>query len=144
MGGPVILRALDTNVLLRYLTADDPHQSPRARALIDDSPTGDTQLLITLPVLCELGWLLRSRRYGFSREQISQALERLLASGRFRFQARSEVILAVEAFRRGRADLSDYLIRALSRDEGASDVVTFDQEFAQEDGVTLLGPLPGQ
>ncbi len=56
-------RALDTNVLLRYLTADDPEQSPIAGRLIDQPKENSDDFLVTIPVVCELTWLLRSRRY---------------------------------------------------------------------------------
>ncbi len=30
--------AIDTNIIVRYLTGDHPDQSPRARALVDGQP----------------------------------------------------------------------------------------------------------
>ena len=55
-------------MLLRYLTADDPEQSPIAGRLIDQPEENSDDFLVTIPVVCELTWLLRSRRYGFDRE----------------------------------------------------------------------------
>jgi predicted nucleic-acid-binding protein len=91
-------RALDTNVLLRYLTADDPEQSPIAGRLIDQPEENSDDFLVTIPVVCELTWLLRSRRYGFDREQIADAWEWLLGSSRFRFQMRPQIAQAVDTF----------------------------------------------
>lgn len=132
------LRALDTNVLLRYLTADDLEQSPRAQRLFDRELYSSDELLITIPVVCELTWLLGSRRYRFNREQIAAAWDLLLSSRRFRFQARAHVVKALAHFKVGPADLSDYLILYLSQAEGALEVVTFDRDFATADGVTQV------
>lgn len=131
-------RALDTKVLLRYLTADDPEQSPIAGSLIDQPQEDADDFLITIPVVCELTWLLRSRHYGFDRAKIADAWEWLLGSSRFRFQMRARIAQAVAAFRTGTADLSDYLIFYLAEQEGVSEVVTFDRDFAAMEGVTLL------
>ena len=50
---------LDTNVLLRYLTQDDPKQAERANNLILSQCTLQEPGQISLVVLCELVWVLR-------------------------------------------------------------------------------------
>ena len=50
---------LDTNVLVRYLTQDDPQQSARANNLIETQCTKNEPGWIALIVLCELVWVLR-------------------------------------------------------------------------------------
>ena len=62
-----------------------------------------------------------------------------MGSSRFRFQMRAQIAQAVETFRTGTADLSDYLILYLAEHEGVSEVMTFDRDFASTEGVTLLG-----
>jgi predicted nucleic acid-binding protein len=56
---PEPLRAVDTNVLLRYLLNDIPDQAERARRLIDsDEPIG-----ITPVALAEIAWVLTGPLY---------------------------------------------------------------------------------
>jgi predicted nucleic-acid-binding protein len=64
--------ALDTNVIVRFLTRDDPVQAPRARALIMVGP-----VLVQDTVLLESEWVLRTR-YQFDRVRIAEAFRRLL------------------------------------------------------------------
>ncbi len=52
---------LDTNVLVRYLTQDDPQQSARANNLIETQCTKNEPGWIALIVLCELVWVLEVR-----------------------------------------------------------------------------------
>jgi predicted nucleic-acid-binding protein len=62
------VRAIDTNVAVRFLTGDDPAQAARARRLVE---AGD--LFVATSVLLESEWVLRSG-YGFATERIVQAL----------------------------------------------------------------------
>ena len=62
------MRAVDTNVVVRFLTGDDPTQASRAKAVID---AGD--VFVGTTVLLETEWVLRSV-YGFAREDVARAL----------------------------------------------------------------------
>ena len=62
------MRAIDTNVLVRFLTGDDPDQAERARHAID---AGD--IFVPTTVLLETEWVLRSG-YGFAAERVIAAL----------------------------------------------------------------------
>ena len=57
--------AVDTNVLLRYLLADDAEQSVRAKALI----AGHAPVLVTDVVLVESVWTLRGPRYKMNKSE---------------------------------------------------------------------------
>ena len=52
--------AIDTNLILRYLTGDRPEQSPKARTLIDNE-----EVFVCTTVLLETEWVLRSA-YGYT------------------------------------------------------------------------------
>lgn len=65
---PNVVRAIDTNVLIRFLTKDDPEQYAKARALIEG---GD--IFVATTVLLEGEWVLRSG-YGYARKDIISAL----------------------------------------------------------------------
>ena len=60
--------AIDTNLIVRYLTADHPQQSPRARALIDGQP-----VFVAATVMLETEWVLRSA-YGYRPADVIGAL----------------------------------------------------------------------
>ncbi len=53
------MKGLDTNVLVRYLTQDEPDQAARAARFIEKASAND-RLLINGVVLCELEWVLES------------------------------------------------------------------------------------
>ena len=60
--------AIDTNLIIRYLTADHPEQSPKAKALIDSE-----DVFVCTTVLLETEWVLRSA-YGFTSVEVANAL----------------------------------------------------------------------
>ena len=62
------MRAVDTNVVVRYLTGDDPEQAARARAAVDAG-----RIFASTTVLLESEWVLRSV-YGFDRREVMAAL----------------------------------------------------------------------
>ena len=90
---------LDTNVLVRYLVRDDAAQAARA----DRELERDERFFIDSIVLCELVWVLEAG-YGFSRPQIVDALERILAAAPFEIESRDLALAALEDFRRSSAD----------------------------------------
>lgn len=71
------MKGLDTNVLVRYLTQDDPVQSRRANAVIAETVARGERCAINAIVVCELIWVLREA-YGFDKRTVATALERIL------------------------------------------------------------------
>ena len=128
--------ALDTNVLVRYLVADDPEQSKAARGLMHELSAG-TPGFICREVMVELVWVL-DRSYDFSMEVISTTLVELLATEGIVVETADDVALAVLSCRRGGADFSDMMIAAASRRAGARSLYTLDRRAARLQGVELL------
>lgn len=64
--------ALDTNVLVRLVMADDPAQAGRARGLFEAHADADGSLFVSDVVLAEFAWVLKSR-YALPREAIARA-----------------------------------------------------------------------
>jgi predicted nucleic acid-binding protein len=60
--------AIDTNVIVRYLTGDHPQQSRKAKALIDSE-----RVFVCTTVLLETEWVLRSV-YRFTPVEVAAAL----------------------------------------------------------------------
>ncbi|MBB2926642.1 type II toxin-antitoxin system VapC family toxin [Paraburkholderia silvatlantica] len=65
--------AVDTNVLLRAIVADDEEHADKATALLD---TAD-MVAVSLQTLCELVWVLRSA-YKVAKPDIASAIRALL------------------------------------------------------------------
>ncbi|QHG18395.1 type II toxin-antitoxin system VapC family toxin [Nostoc sp. ATCC 53789] len=125
---------LDTNILVRYLTKDDEKQWEQAAEIIE----GGEQCFVANIVICELVWVLRSNTYQFSREEISNTIELMVQCSVFELENRSLVYQALQRFKQGSADSSDYLIGAIAQDYGCSSTVTFDRKLRSERGFDLF------
>ena len=86
--------AIDTNVLLRYLLQDETAQAEKANALL----SGINDVLITDIVLTETVWTLKGKRYGLSKEQISDIIYALFAEPRVIFEDAQAVWAALRDF----------------------------------------------
>lgn len=128
------MRGLDTNVLLRYLTTDDPEQSPRVERLLENAEERGETFHVSVVVLVELMWTLARGRYRYTKEELLEVLGLLLDTPLFHVQERDAVRRAILRFRSGGADFPDYLIGELDRGAGAEVTLTFDRRLGAEAG----------
>jgi len=122
------VNGIDTNVLVRYLTDDDPLQSRRAAAWITTMATRGDRCFVSAIVLCEVTWVLRGA-YKVSKDDLLRTLDRVLATTQFVVGDKDVVRRAVAAYRTGRADFADYVIGALHREAGCEKTVTCDRRL---------------
>lgn len=127
---------LDTNVLVRYLTQDDPAQAAAANRLIE-SLTVDDPGYLTVVVLVETHWVLRFT-YGFARQDVLHALTNVVAADEFMIENEGAVRRALASAASAAADFADAVIAATCRQAGCADVVTFDRKASNALGVRLL------
>src|ERR1700746_2607501 len=99
---------LDTNVLIRYLTLDDPRQTALA-ARIFDSLSADSPGFVPLVVILELVWVLESS-YDLRKDRIIETLDALLRSQELAVERADVVRQALRRFSASRADFADCLI----------------------------------
>ena len=126
---------LDANVVVCYLTQDDPLQSPRATKLIE----GLTEAIpgfISVVAMVETAWVLK-RSYRFSDRRIAAAVEGLLKADALLVEDEREVSVAMMSLKRAQGSFADALIAALGGKAGCSATFTFDQKAARLPGFAL-------
>ena len=89
------MKALDTNILARYLRDDDPLQSRRAAHFIQRAVRQSEPLYLNHVVLCELVWVLNSV-YEHTKEEIVKTIEVVLLTGDFELEDKAAVEAALE------------------------------------------------
>lgn len=129
--------AIDTNLLVRHLTQDDPAQAAKVARLLADAADRAELVLLTDIVLCETAWVL-TRFYRVKRADLLAAFERVLADVQFAFQHRPEVATALRASRAGKGHFADHLISALARTAGCRTTYTFEKNLEPAAGFTRL------
>jgi predicted nucleic-acid-binding protein len=131
------LRGVDTNVLVRYLTQDEPSQAQSVDTLMEAVRASDERLHIDDVVLCELVWVLRGA-YRLDVETIAAALGKILDTGLFAFEDRDLLRQTLDDYRRGPADFADYLIGRRNVRAGCLSTLTFDGALAGSTAFAML------
>jgi predicted nucleic-acid-binding protein len=127
---------LDTNVLVRYITADESKQAALASQLIE-SLDEQSPSYITSVTMVELSWVLESA-YQFSRSQLVEVFQTLMAIENFKIDRVSVVASAVRQYSESKADFSDCLIERLSSAAGCKQTMTFYKAAAKTAGMALI------
>jgi predicted nucleic-acid-binding protein len=118
---------LDSNILVRYLTQDDPVQSKRAADIIEHRLSLTNPGFLSVVVIAETVWVL-DRAYGFSAEDIVAAIELTLQIEVLVVENEPEVFNAMIALKEGRGSFADALIGRLGVKAGCSATLTFDRK----------------
>lgn len=130
---------LDTNVLVRYFTQDDPVQSRRAARFIETHCTEETPGFVPLVVLCELIWVLDSG-YGYAKKDIARLLRGMLSAPALLLENPDRTNRAVSLYEKGNTGFADCLIAYSCEDASAVPVYTFDKAAVKT--TPLFKPVP--
>jgi predicted nucleic-acid-binding protein len=128
---------LDTNVLVRYLTQDDPEQTALANRLIEETLSADHSGFISTVTLIELIWVLESA-YGCERAAAATILERILRAKPFSVEHADVAWQAMRRYATSRADFADCMIERAGHASGCDHTLTFDRVAARDTGMRLL------
>ena len=131
------MTGLDTNVLVRYLTQDDPVQARKAEAIIDRALAGGERVHLDTVVLCELVWVLRSA-YGYDRATIAETLTKLLEAGQLSVDDRDRLREATGCYAVGIGYFADEVLALWNRSAGCDTTLTFDRVYRKSDLFTVL------
>lgn len=116
------MRAIDTNVVVRLLVADDADQAKAARQIVLGGET-----FLGVSVVLETEWVLRAG-YDFTAPQIVDALRALGGLPGLTMEEPEQVAMALEGLAQG-MDFADAL--HLARSGHCREFVTFDRKLAK-------------
>ena len=119
---------IDTNLLIRHLTQDDPDQAERASAVIEQVCSVEEPGYINRIVICEIVWVLE-RAYRYDRTVIAACIETILRTADLRVENEKAVWTALTAYQQG-YDFADVLIGTTNHMAGAGQTYTFDKKAA--------------
>jgi predicted nucleic-acid-binding protein len=112
--------AIDTNLIIRYLTGDHPQQALRARDIIDGQ-----DVFVTVTVVMEVAWVLRTT-FRFGRTAIIQSLRVFSGMPTVTMEDTDLIAAAFDLVEKG-MDFADAL--HLIRTRHCNGFVTFDRKF---------------
>ena len=119
------MKSVDTNILARWITRDDPIQSPLADRVMQ------TPAYVPLTILIELAWVLTDS-YGFDRALLNSTLRAMLEVDTITIASEAGVRWALDRHAAG-ADFPDMVHLVASH--GTDAFLSFERRLA-----TLAGP----
>ncbi|AYF47570.1 type II toxin-antitoxin system VapC family toxin [Pseudomonas fluorescens] len=128
---------LDTNVLVRYVTQDDPVQSAKASELIESLTTASPGF-VSMVSIVELVWVLQSC-YQSAKSDVVTVLETLLRTRELTVEHGEIIWQALRKFVANKADFADCLIERCAHAAGCKYTATFDLNAIKTTGMKRLG-----
>jgi predicted nucleic-acid-binding protein len=133
---------VDTNVLVRLLTQDDPTKATRCLELFQQANRGESNLATSEAVIAETVYVLASRRlYGLPRDELAVRLGAVLAGSRLRLDHKDAVLEALQLYGSTHLHFVDCLCVAHARQEAFPHIVySYDQDLDRIAGIRRLEP----
>ncbi|WAC22406.1 type II toxin-antitoxin system VapC family toxin [Blastomonas sp. SL216] len=119
------VRAVDTNILARWLLGDDPLQSAQAVQLLSEPA------YVSLTVLTELGWVLE-KALRLPRSVVGRMLEKVVSLEQLQVDKQPSVLWAIDRYHQG-ADWAD-MMHIVAASGAAPVFATFDRRIARDAG----------
>jgi predicted nucleic acid-binding protein len=131
---------IDTNVIVRYVAADHPDHSPRARAYLESLEQHGTHANILEGVVIEsLNVLTSPKLYGLSRAAAAAALGDILSMRGVKIANKRVYLDALRLYGATTLDFVDALNVAHSRRQGGA-IISFDHDCDKIPGTTRVEP----
>lgn len=131
---------VDTNVFLRFLTADDPVKAKKAKELFERAINGEVTLRTSLLVIAEIIWTLESF-YKLDRHDIAAKAEKILNTPQLECPEADLIFQALDFYAEKNVDFIDAFHAFLLREQGFTQIVTFDRKhFKRVDWLEIREP----
>ncbi len=132
---------LDTNLIIRYLTKDNPDQSQRAKRLFEQVEQGATTLTTCEGVIIEAVNVFSSKvLYNLPRTEVRAHLTNILSLKALKIAHKSSYLRALDLYATTNLDFVDALIVAHMERTKMTTLMSFDRDFDKVAGITRREP----
>ena len=130
---------IDTNLLVRYLTEDDPEKAKAVERLLKRAGRGEIRILLPSVVIAELVWVLESY-YEMEASEISELVGAILNTPEVEVQDKNMLREALKAYEKKKIDFVDAWILEFARDKKIKTIYTFDKRHFKETDLDISMP----
>lgn len=131
---------IDTNILVRYLTNDDPSKAKAVDSFLNKALKGEFKILIPSIVIAELVWVLESF-YEIKANEIAELIEAVVNTPGVEVTDKSIIIFALKLYRAKNMDFIDAWIIEFAKNSNVNTIYTFDKRhFKDIEGIEIRIP----
>jgi len=130
---------LDTSILIRYFTKDDPHKAAQSEELFRRTEAGRMSLYITHMALAETVWVLL-KVYRMPRASLAEGIRRLLNTPNVVCEETPLILGALNLFESHNISFVDAYHAAVLPEHGITEFYSYDTDFDQVPGITRREP----
>lgn len=131
---------LETSVLVRYLSGDDPRKASRCEQLLKDAQRGKVTLYVSHMMVAETIWVLSGETYAVPKDEIVEHLRRLLNTPHLVCEDAPLILAALELFRTKPISFIDAYHATVLPSRGITEFYSYDTDFDQVTGITRREP----
>jgi predicted nucleic acid-binding protein len=132
---------LDTDIIIRLITGDDPVKQAASQALFERVEQGHETVQAPITVIADAVYVLSSPRlYHLPRAVIGAALVRLVRLPHFRVRQRRTVLRALALYANTNLDFGDVFILASMEQARSTTLYSYDQGFDRISSITRSEP----
>ena len=124
------MKAIDTNILVRFLIGDDKQQAKKVYNIFKKAESEKDELFVPLLVVLEMIWVLETV-YDITRADILDSIREFLLLPILRFEHKSVLQQFTLSAQANRYDLADLLIAHSAKMQGCETVLTFDKKVSK-------------
>jgi predicted nucleic-acid-binding protein len=132
-------RFIDANVIIRFLTHDEPAQAARCDALFQRVSAKRETVELSEIVVADVVWTLHSH-YRLAKEQIREYVSTLLIQPAVELPDKTRILEALSLFANENVDFSDALIATRLKSRGIEEIYSYDRDFDRMPGIKRVEP----
>jgi predicted nucleic-acid-binding protein len=130
---------LDTNILLRFFTKDDPTKAEQAKALLQRVEAGAEKVVTSPLVIFETIFTLQ-HTYQVPRPQIRELIQSILSLSGLQLPKKELYYQALQTYTTTPLSFADSYNAAYMEDLGTSLIYSWDDDFDKLPGITRIEP----
>lgn len=132
---------IDTDVIIRLLTGDDPLKHLAAQSLFKQVERGELTIIAPDTVIADAVFVLASPRlYHIPRDKVRELLSSLVGLPHFQVQNKQSVLRALEIYASTRLDFGDTMIIASMEEQESQILYSYDADFDRIKGIKRQEP----
>lgn len=132
-------RIIDANILLRFLTNDDPDKADQCQILLKRIEAQEEEVLLPDIILADIIWTLQSF-YKQPKVRIRELIMPLLSLKGLRFSSKEVAYRALAFYVEHNIDWTDAFVAAQMIARGRAEIYSYDRDFEKIKEIKRLEP----